>query len=181
MKNRIFLLPALFFMTVTAWSQQNAITLSGGYCFTDIEDTEISGSGWRANFLYEYRYPTGGKWAQGLSIGYVNITASDSISDYTISSLPVYYAPKFYFGQNKLNGYIKGALGFHSSKLERTGIAIAVEANDFGFAGGAGLGAVFNLNEKIFLNAEYELLWMSNSYYRDGLFNTVSGGLGIRF
>lgn len=107
-----------------------------------------------------------GKWAFGFSAGYVSISAtdSDSIAEYKISSLPFYFAPKFYFG----NGYLKGALGFQSSKLERTGPALNIEAKDFGFAGGGGAGAVFYLNEKIFLNAEYELLWLSNSYYRDG-------------
>jgi len=37
------------------------------------------------------------------------------------------------------------------------------------------------LNDKIFLNAEYEFAYMSNSYYVDGLLHSVMLGVGIKF
>lgn len=81
----------------------------------------------------------------------------------------------------KLKGFIKGAIGAHFSSLKRSGPLGELSDNDFGFAGGAGLGGSYFINEKIFLNAEYELLWLSNAYYVEGLLNTASLGIGFRF
>jgi hypothetical protein len=33
----------------------------------------------------------------------------------------------------------------------------------------------------IFLNAEYELAWLSNTYYKDGLINSAMVGIGVKF
>nr|HPM31487.1 hypothetical protein [Chryseolinea sp.] len=59
--------------------------------------------------------------------------------------------------------------------------AISLEDNDAGFTGGGGAGASFFFNEKLFLTGEYELIWMTNSFYKDGWLNTASVGLGIKF
>jgi hypothetical protein len=179
---KIILITACTLFAIAGWSQENRITLSGGYSFANIEDTEVKATGWRINAVYEFN-PEGGKFAHGLSVGYVNISGEETQSittTYDIGAWPIYYAPKFLFGSDKAKGFVKGAIGWQFSNLERSG-ALILEDNDAGFTGGGGAGLMYNLSEKIFLSAEYELLWLSNSFYKDGWLNTASVGLGIKF
>ncbi len=181
---KIILITVCSFFSISVWSQENSFTLSGGYSFATIEDTDVKATGWRVNGVYEYT-PTGTKFAHGVSVGYVKLsgeTEGTSLgTNYDIGAWPVYYAPKFLFGSDKAKGFIKGAIGWQFSHLERGGNLGSIEVNDSGFTGGGGAGLMYLLNEKLFLSAEYELLWMSNSYYKDGWLNTASLGLGIRF
>ncbi len=183
MKTQISILAFLLLSTWTI-AQENSITISGGYPFAKIEDTETKLSGWRINALYEYN-PSAGNFAHGLSVGYVGLSGDETegvnTASYDVDTWPIYYAPKVLFGSEKVKGFIKGAIGWQFSSLERTGSLGALETNDSGFAGGGGAGLVFNANEKIFLAAEYELLWLSNAYFSDGWLNTASLGIGFRF
>lgn len=183
MKKLLVLLILLVFATI-GYAQENSITISGGYAFSNVEDVDVNATGWRINGLYEYN-PAGGKWAHGFSIGYVSVSA-DVTQDiystkYEINSWPIYYAPKYLFGSEKVKGFVKAALGYQLSTLKRTGNLSNLEDNDGGFVGGGGAGISYLLSEKVFLSAEYELLWMSNSFYRDGLLNTASLGIGFKF
>jgi hypothetical protein len=181
------------FMLMALWgiSQQNMITVSGGYSFANLEASEImeddgkvKTTGWRINGLYEFN-PAEGKWAYGFSVGYINLTGNDGSGldtvDFKVSTVPYYFAPKYIFGKNDIKGYVKGVLGMQSSRLERTGALGTVEASDFGFYGGASVGMMVFLNEMFFLNGEYEFAWMSNSFYTDGLINSAMLGVGIKF
>jgi hypothetical protein len=160
------------------------ISVSGGYSFCNVEDANANADGWRINGLYEYN-PTGVKIAHGFSFGYVNLKATGeggmSNNTYKVSSMPIYYAPKFLFGSEKIKGFIKAAIGVQRSWLKREGSLGSLSDKDFGFAGGGGVGGTYFVNEKISLNLEYELLWLSNSWYKDGLLNTASLGVGMRF
>lgn len=176
----------LVFMLLTglAFSQENIITLSGGYAFANIEDSDVNTTGWRINGLYEYNQ-AGGNWAHGFSFGYVSLSAESTESlqttKYDINTWPFYYAPKYLFGGESFKGFIKGAVGWQISNFERYGTVATFSDSDTGFVWGGGVGAQYFFNEKIFLSAEYELLWMSNSFYKDGLLNTASLGIGFRF
>jgi hypothetical protein len=176
-KNLMFIF--LILMSVSAISQENMFTLGGGYSFATIEDTDIKGTGFRINGLYEFN-PMGGKFAHGVSFGYIGLKATEGETDYTINSFPLYYAPKLMFGNEKINAFVKGAIGMQFAKLKKER-AVNLEDSDFGFYGGGGAGVMFFLSEKIFINAEYEIAWASNSWYKDGWMNTASGGLGFRF
>ena len=79
MKKNI-LITFLILLSMKALSQENMVTLSGGYSFANIEDTDIKGTGWRINGLYELN-PMGGKFAHGFSFGYIGLTASDGTGD----------------------------------------------------------------------------------------------------
>lgn len=176
----------LVFATLTTWvySQENMITLSGGYAFSNIEDSDVSTTGWRINGLYEYNQG-GGKWAHGFSFGFINLSAevkeTVQTTTWDINTWPLYYAPKYLFGGEKFKGFVKGAIGWQISNFERMASLSTVSDSDTGFLGGGGAGASYFINEKFFLSAEYELLWMSNSFYKDGLLNTASLGVGLRF
>jgi hypothetical protein len=188
---KIILIATLILMVYAAFSQQNLITVSGGYSFAKIDagelvssDVTVKATGWRINGLYEFN-PNEGKVAYGFSMGYISLSGSDDsgldTAEYKVSTIPIYFAPKFIFGNETIKGFIKGALGVQSARLERTGVAGSIEASDFGFYGGVSAGLMVFLNEMIFLNAEYEFAYMSNSYYADGLLNSVMLGIGVKF
>ena len=170
-------------LSLQAYTQQNMLTASGGYSFATIEDTDHKATGWRINGLYEFN-PIQGMFAHGVSFGYINVTANymdmQTNVESKISSIPIYYAPKVMLGNDKIKGFIKGALGMQFSFLKRTAV-VELTDNDFGFYGGGGGGIMFNVTETVFINAEYEIAWLSNSYYKDGWMNTAMGGIGIRF
>jgi len=165
-------------------AQENAFTISGGYSFANIEDSEEQGTGFRINGLYEY-IPQGGNFAHGVAFSYIGLSAEETLIaetvTYKINSFPLYYAPKFMFGTEKIKGYIKGALGTQVAYLKREGTLTTLEDHDFGFYGGGGGGIKLLLGEKLFIHAEYEIAWASNSWYKDGWMNTAMGGIGIRF
>jgi hypothetical protein len=183
MMKRKILISFLIAMSIKAYSQNQMVTLSGGYSFANIEDVDAKATGWRINGLYEFN-ETDGKIAHGLSIGYISIAATEVVNKESITasinSLPVYYAPKFLFGNEKFKGFIKGALGGQFASLKREG-AVSISDHDFGFYGGAGAGFMVFLSDKIFINGEYEIAWASNSLYRDGWINSAMGGIGIKF
>lgn len=188
MKRNLFIALMVAF-SVTAYAQESMITLSGGWAFADLEETETSANGWRVNGLYEFN-PMGSKIAHGLSVGYIGTStsySSDTLGgqslnyELNINSWPIYYAPKVMFGEGSAKFFIKGALGMHFSGYKRTGSSAIVEANDAGFYGGAGAGFMKTFKETMFINIEYEWAYMSNAYYRDGFMNSVMIGLGKRF
>jgi hypothetical protein len=182
MKKHIFI-TVLVLLSMKAFSQENAVTLSGGYSFANIEDTDIKATGFRINGSYEFN-PNGGKFAHGFSFGYIGLKAEETIGQtvqsYTINSFPLYYAPKVMFGKDKLKIFIKGALGMQFAGLKREG-AVSISDNDFGFYGGGGAGIMIFLKENIFINGEYEIAWASNNWYKDGWINTAGGGIGFKF
>ena len=183
MRKYLLVISALL-ISLSLRAQENKLTLSGGYVFTNVEDVDINANGFRINGLYEFN-PQAGKFAHGVSIGYIQTKASYTsllqTSDYKLTTVPYYYAPKLLFGNESFKGFIKGALGMHSSWYKRTGALGEITDNSFGFYGGIGLGATKYFNEKVFISVEYEWAYLSNAYYRDGFVNTISGGIGFSF
>jgi hypothetical protein len=182
MKKHIFI-TVLVLLSMKVFSQENAVTVSGGYSFATIEDTDIKGTGFRINGLYEFN-PNGGKFAHGFSFGYIGLKAEETIGQatqkYTINSFPIYYAPKVMFGSEKVKAFIKGALGMQFAGLKKEG-AVILSDHDLGFYGGGGAGVMLFIKSNIFINAEYEIAWASNSWYKDGWMNTAGGGIGFKF
>lgn len=177
---KIIILTGFLIAVTTGFSQKNFVTVSGGYSFAKVEDSDDKVTGYRINGLYEFN-PYAQKWAYGISFGYMNLKGSTTDRDYNITSLPLYFAPKYMAGSDKMKSFIKGAFGIQLSNIESTGSTTNLSDHDYGIVAGGGAGFMVFLNEKIFLNAEYEIIWMSNSYYRSGWINTVSGGLGVKF
>jgi opacity protein-like surface antigen len=186
MKRTQLLLASLILASfaTTAQAQENALTFSGGYAFANVEDSDTSVDGWRINLLYELLYK-GSPLAHGLSVGYIDTSGEYSsalqTSKYAIWTVPVYYAPKYSFGGERVKGFLKGAIGVQFSGYTRTGTLAKVDTNDWGFYLGASGGVTFNVTEKIFVNAEYEWAYLTNSYYRDGFMNSAMAGIGARF
>jgi opacity protein-like surface antigen len=185
---RFLVVAMLSCIAVVGLSQENLVTLAGGYSFSsfdgsDYSEEKIKVTGWRINGLYEFN-ANEGPIAHGISIGYLSMKGSPENSDsveYKVSSLPIFYAPKYMFGNEKVKGFVKGALGMHHTQYERTGLLFITDASTWGFYGGLGAGVMLFVSESVFIDVEYEFAWLSNSYYQDGLMNTVMGGVGFRF
>lgn len=185
---QIFAILFLSVITIMAYSQENLVTVAGGYSFASFEgsaysDENVKVTGWRINGLYEFN-PKEGNWTQGFSLGYMSLTGSPASSDsieFKISTLPMFYAPKYMFGSDKIKGFVKGALGLHHTKFKRSGPQWSTEGQDWGFYGGLGAGAMIFVTDAIFIDVEYEFAWLSNSSYQNGLVNTFMGGIGFKF
>ena len=177
---RNLLIVTILFCTLTAWGQENMFSLSGGYVFANIEDSDANATGFRINGLYEFN-PNASMVAHGFSLGWIQTKAAATNADYTLSSIPLYYAPKVMVGQGSLKAFLKGALGMHYTNYRRTGSLGEIDTWDFGFYGGASLGAMKTFNDKLFINVEYEWAYLSNSAFRDGFVNSIMGGIGMRF
>jgi hypothetical protein len=182
MKKNIFII-CLIMLSVKAFSQENIVTLNGGYSFATIEDSDIKTTGWRINGTYEFN-PIGTGFAHGISFGFIHLTGSDgtglNTTNYTVNSYPIYYSPKFMFGKEKFKLFIKGVLGVQIAGLKKEGF-LNLEDTDFGFYGGGGGGLMFFIKENIFITAQYEIAWASNAYYKDGWINSPMGGIGFKF
>lgn len=181
---RTVLMAFILFTCLSSSAQENMVTLSGGYAFANIEDFSDNATGWRINGTYEFR-PSAGSIAHGVSVGYLFMTAENSnilgSTEIEISTIPIYYAPKYIFGNKSLGGFVKGALGFQFSDLKQTGTIASISDNDSGFYGGLGLGGMKTFKDKFFINAEYEWAYMSNSFYKDGFVNSFMLGVGVQF
>jgi hypothetical protein len=182
MKKKLLIL-LLIIWPASMWAQNNLFTLSGGYSFANIKESSQQGTGYTIVGTFEMNQ-VGSKYATGISFGFVSLSASEmSLNQevkYTVSSYPVYFSPKYIFGDGKLRPFIKGDIGMQYSDLKREIIDV-VHVTDFGFYGGGGAGIMVLLGEKFFINAEYNIDWASNSAYNDGWIQTAKGGLGIRF
>jgi opacity protein-like surface antigen len=175
-------LATIFLFAATLHAQQSSLLLSGGYVFGNSADTDNSLSGYRINALYEFN-PTLGKFSHGLNFGYLYSTSEsdDDLVTVKVTNWPIYYAPKYRFGQGKAKPFVKGALGVQFSSLKQEGPALGLSSSDTGFFAGAGAGLEVGVSDKVFLVVEYEWAYCSNSYYNDGFVNSAMGGLGFRF
>lgn len=178
-RNLLALLMPIF--CIAALAQENSITLSGGYVFTNIENSDEKATGYRINANYEFN-PGAGNFAHGITAAFIHTEAS-GISNviYKLNHVPFYYAPKVMFGNESLKGFVKGALGSHSSWYKRESLLGDLETNAWGFYGGASAGIMKSIKEKFFINLEYEWAYLSNTNYSDGFVNSIMGGLGVRF
>jgi hypothetical protein len=179
---------ALVAISAAARAQENMVSLSYGFEWANLDFTDEQGSGWRINGVYEFN-PGGSKFVQGIAFGYANVSADYTFTEGNnseernakISTWPIYYAPKVLFGSGKVKPFIKGAIGMQFSKLETTSALRTVTANGAGFYGGGGGGLLLFVKDNIFLNAEYEIAWLSNSYYEGGWLQSGLIGVGIKF
>ncbi len=183
---QIIITLALILIGVSIRAQENSITLSGGYCFGNIESVDQGTTGWRINGLYEFT-PFEGNLSHGISFGYISTNAtveetSNSESELQGNHWPIYYVPKYTFLEGSFRPFVKGALGMHISNYDYTlTLGGEVKTGDFGFYGGLGAGIAFIINTKVIINLEYEWAYLSNSWYRDGFLSSATLGVGFKF
>ena len=192
---RLIITIALASFTFYGFSQENKVNITGGYAWLNANDNDynnsendIKTSGWRITGTYEYN-PNEGKVAYGFSMGYIDMSGSyngtaDSLytANYSVSSIPLYFAPKFLFGNDRVKGFIKLTIGGIRTNFERTGTGTTtVSGTGYGFYGGGGAGLEIAVSESVYIIGEYEIAYVSSSYYSGSLLQSASGGIGIRF
>jgi Outer membrane protein beta-barrel domain len=185
---------ALIFLMVlisaTAWSQET-ITLSGGVAYAraidyssyySIDYNNLESTGFRITGTYEIGPLVTKKLLHGFSSSYILTNASFSESNFNadikVRTIPMYYAPKFMIGGEKAMAFARGAVGIQFARFEIEG-DYEDKDNDWGFYGGIGLGGMVYLSDKVFLNLEYEWAYMSNTYYANGILNSLQLGIGV--
>lgn len=157
-------------------------SISYGYVTTEYQDATNDAEGWRISGTFEMR-PDDKPVVQGVTIGYMETSAERTGAqtvEYEAKTIPIYYSPKIILGKKAIKVFAKGALGFHFTDYSRSGVGGNASVDEVGFYGGASLGAMVVVKEKFFLNAEYEWVYMSNSYFQDGAVQSAMIGIGMQ-
>ena len=107
------------------------------------------------------------------------VSESEGNANTRFRALPLLFVPKFLFGDGKIKGYIKGSAGLQNSRFKYDGAVLSAEDWDFGIVLGGGAGANYAINEKVFLNLDYDFLWINNTAYKEVAANSISLGVGF--
>jgi hypothetical protein len=179
-----------FLLASSTCYSQEVITLSGGYITASAVDYSShypinynnKGSGFRIKGNYEIGPLETKKLLHGFSMGYIltnsEIHEQGLDADVSIRTIPMYYAPKFMIGGERLKAFAHAAIGMQFAKFKIEG-DVDGKDNDWGFFGGIGVGAMISFSRTVFMNLEYEFDYMSNTYYANGIINTVQVGIGL--
>lgn len=155
------------------------IQAGGGWSSVIIESNSETARGYILNASYEnwLAAPVG----IGGSVHYLHVRQENERGSAEGTSLPLYLDAKYYFGKSRLRVFVIGSAGFQFSwrKLEGTDNGNEGSDHDAGFTAGFGTGLVYNVNPGILLNLNYNLYWMKNAYYSNGIANTISLNVGI--
>jgi hypothetical protein len=124
----------------------------------------------------------------GLSFGYAVMEYEQNdaglVSKQQVSTFPIYLMGRGWFGSGRFQGYLGGAFGVYFSELKTTTITDHTTTTR-GMAGtglSVPLGFIFNLNERVFLNANYTLTWLiDNDFLENGILNSFGVGLGVNW
>lgn len=180
MKKKLLVITVLIFLITAAYCQSSSIIVNGGWATAAPDDSDLSFDGFKAGIQYEYVMGDN-HWATGGSFHYLGFKDSGNITTTHYRSLPLSFYGKYLIGKNKLQGYLKGVTGmqFFMAKRE-TLTGEELKDHDFGFTLGTGAGVNYTMNEKIFLNLDYELLYLTNAFYDKGLTNAITVGVGFK-
>jgi len=181
MKKQLIILATLLFLGTAAYSQSSSIILDGGWASAAPDDSDNSLNGYKVGGQYEYLFGYN-PWAVGLAIHYLGFTEEESgLLTTKYRSWPVSFYGKYLIGKDKFQGYLKGVAGmqFSGAKAESQSGG-SIKQTDFGLSIGTGAGVNYHISEKVFLNVDYELLYLSNAFYTNALTNSVTLGLGYK-
>src|SRR5688572_6408868 len=173
----------LFIPSIVA--QLNSFTFEGGYAFGNAQYYRTNFPGWKVNGLFEY-HPKEHKLCYGFSIGYIKTSNNLIVSsggnefEYSIGTVPIVIVPKYIIGNGSFQGFIKTDLGYQFSNRKRLNSSESA-LNQSGFYGGIGAGIMKSFGPKYFIHLDYEFAYMTNSYYENGLLNSIMLGVGSRF
>ena len=130
-----------------------------------------------------------GRFAGGIAFAYTE-TAADSLTasgqkveranSVSHEVIPITLFGKVLFGPPKVKGYIGGGIGIQFSHVHYYNQNVQVNGQDSGLLVGGLAGLNYFLNDKIFLNGNYSLFYLGNSYYQDDLVQNFSFGLGFQ-
>lgn len=159
-----------------AYSQESAISLNAGYLFSSdrMNNQEGNGNGWRLIATYQESLKNE-KWAIGISAGlmkdrYSFALANPEFSETELESIPIFFSGKYFIGKEKWRGYLKGSAG-----------ANWIVDYKVGFLSGLGIGVDYPINQKLYINAEYEFNLWQNDFYGIRYLQSANLGIGFKF
>ena len=170
-------LSIILLLHLQAFSQAN-LTFTGGYTFGAVEGGAPKLAGYKISGSYE-KVLVNPHWAMGGSFSYMAVSESEGSISTRFRALPLLFMPKFLIGNGKLKGYIKGLAGLQRSRFKFDVAASTGQDWDFGLVFGGGAGANYTINEKVFLNLDYDFLWINNTAYKEISANSISLGVGF--
>lgn len=165
------------------------LILNAGFTWATPEDNDKELNGNTFTLSYESSN-LDGDLAGGISIGYM-MTSADSVnsSGATVGRLnavnydvlPVFVYGRYMFGSDQIKGYIGGGVGIQFSSADFYRENVQIEAKDSGLLIGGMAGVNYFISDKILINGNYNLSWLANGYYKDGLAQNFTIGLGYQF
>lgn len=181
-----FIFPIL--ISYSSYAQKNALWVSVGWAGSEIQDITPPANGFNIQMLYDAQLHDG-QFSLGFSFGYHAVSASDSAyfnDKYQfvfnrVNTIPVCAEFKYSLGTGNVTGYMKADLGAQYSVYKRSARGLDNYSGNLGLAAGGGAGITLQLNDRYFLFGEYALLWLSDSFFSNGLSQTISVGLQYHF
>jgi len=175
----------VFLMTATITLAQyqpgsRLLTVTGGWSLMNIEESSNSVGGFETGLSLE-QTSFNGKWAYGASWTFVQIKEDVASDRAFYRTGPLTFQGKYLFGGSGAKGFVQTNLGFHNSRVTWNGTRADLQSWDYGFALGAGGGIQKYISEKAFVTMGYNIKWLQNSFFKDGLLHTFYGGLGFQF
>jgi hypothetical protein len=131
-----------------------------------------------------------GVWSLGFALAYSKMSADsvtangqslDRLNKLGYEVLPISVFCKAMFGSEKLRAYVGAGLGIHFSNITYFTNNVQVTAFESGILLSGLAGGYFFISESVFLNANYSLNWMNNSYYENSMAHNINLGLGFQF
>lgn len=183
MKKQLLFLLCLI-LSAEAFSQTKSFILTGGWAVASPNYSDVSVNGFKIGGQWE-KAVIEEHWGMGFEADYIDFkqigskTASNSVNKFR--SIPVMAYGKYLIGNDKLQGYAKGGGGFQFTKVSSETPNLYLSDKDFGFALTAGVGGYYALTEYLYLNVDYEFLYLTNSTYNSGMINSVSLGIGFKY
>jgi hypothetical protein len=169
------------FAQLKAWSK--LFIFDGAYAIVSGEETSNTLDGYAFSLGFE-QLSRKGQWSGGIGLMYLNSqdTNDETQEQLNYSSYPISLYGKYFAGIPGLSAYLQAGFGIQFSNVEYTGKAGYYSGGaDSGLTLNLGAGAPVFLNERMFLNIAYNLVWMENSYYQDGLVHMFKLGLGFQY
>lgn len=193
MKRVLFTLLVLFMSLGLAQAQHKPgsglLIFNVGFTEASPEDSDENLSGNTFSLNYE-KSDWKGKLAGGFAIAY-STTSADSlnasgqelgrVNSASYEVIPVLLYGKVLFGSPKAKGYIGGGFGIQFSNITSYRDNVEVTSAESGFLVGGMAGLNVFLSDRILLNGNYNLSYLGNSYYKDGMAHNFTIGLGFQF
>ena len=159
------------------------ISASGAYTIFSVEDTDATIDGGGFQIGYESSISQG-NFAFGGGLGY--LVGSEDIDNGQIrySTLPFWLYGKFLFGPEKAKFFVPLALGYQISERQISGEVFTIQDTyynwDSGISLGTGIGINYYFSEKICGIFSYNLQFLNNRYFKEGLAHVFNFGLGFQ-
>ncbi len=159
--------------------QSGSSIIQLGYAGLQPKDIDVDLTGVGVNFTYEHLNLQ--KFlAYGFSISYLEGSGSNSTGNFKYHTWPITFAMKGFIGGDKARAYVRGQIGIQSSTAQAETTIVTSKIWSTGFTGGGGIGINYLLNERIFLNLEYNANWIESDFYDSELIHLITLGIGIQ-